>query len=80
MCLLFKRTDFWIKWTKLLIDKKNLINDYYSIDKKIANLHQIEHRHTEFKKIKILKPENDSKDTLIDENLILRKKCISQKI
>ena len=74
-CVYFsKGLIFGLNGPKLFIDKKNLIDDFYSIDKKIANLHQIEHRHTEFKKIKILKPENDSKDTLIEENLILRKK------
>ena len=52
-CVYFsKGLIFGLNGPKLLIDKKNLIDDFYSIDKKIANLHQIEHRHTEFKKLK----------------------------
>ena len=85
-CVFFSRgLIFGLNGPRLLLAKNNLINDYYSIDKKIANIYQTEHSHSEFKKIKILKVDNDSKESLIDENLILRKKMyftknISKKI
>ena len=76
---------FGLNGPKLLLSKNNLIDDYYSIDKKIANIYQTKHSHAELKKLKKLKIDNDSQDTLIEENLILRKKMyftkkISKKI